>query len=154
MSWFWHIRTSLRGIWWYEWIITKHIFFRISVLSEKSQVKLTLSQLQWRGYHCTGIILCIHPANVRRCYNVKSSLIGWEHTQNYPHCTMVSCLHVCHCQIVIFFCHNLSIMMSLVNMGVTYLLVSYFLKTCKIKSCHCVGFTTNLVQTVWIIDKR
>ena len=29
-----------------------------------------------------GIILCMHPANERRPYNVTSSLIGWAHTQN------------------------------------------------------------------------
>ena len=26
-----------------------------------------------------GIILCMHPANERRHYNVTSSLIGWAH---------------------------------------------------------------------------
>ena len=31
-----------------------------------------------------GIILCMHPANERQRYNVKSSLIGWAHTQNDP----------------------------------------------------------------------
>ena len=31
---------------------------------------------------CTGIILCMHPANGRRHYNVTSSLIGWAYTQN------------------------------------------------------------------------
>ena len=30
------------------------------------------------------IILCMCPANERRCYNVTSSLIGWTHTQNDP----------------------------------------------------------------------
>ena len=29
-----------------------------------------------------GIILCMRPANERRCYNVTSSPIGWAHTQN------------------------------------------------------------------------
>ena len=29
-----------------------------------------------------GIILYMHPANKRRCYNVMSSLIGWANTQN------------------------------------------------------------------------
>ena len=33
---------------------------------------------------CAGIILCMHPANRRRRYNVRSSLIGWAHTQNDP----------------------------------------------------------------------
>ena len=28
----------------------------------------------------TGIILCMHPANERRHYNVTSSLIGWDHS--------------------------------------------------------------------------
>ena len=31
-----------------------------------------------------GVILCMHQANERRCYNVTSSLIGCVHTQNYP----------------------------------------------------------------------
>ena len=29
-------------------------------------------------------MLCMCPANGRRCYNVTSSLIGWAHTQNDP----------------------------------------------------------------------
>ena len=31
-----------------------------------------------------GIILCLAPANERRCYIVTSSLIDWVHTQNDP----------------------------------------------------------------------
>ena len=31
-----------------------------------------------------GIILCMHPANGRRHYNVMSSVIGWVHSQNDP----------------------------------------------------------------------
>ena len=31
-----------------------------------------------------GIILCMHPANVRRRYNVTLSLFGWVHSQNDP----------------------------------------------------------------------
>ena len=31
-----------------------------------------------------GIILCMHPANERRRYNVTSSLIGWAHSQTDP----------------------------------------------------------------------
>ena len=31
-----------------------------------------------------GIILCMHPANERRRYNVMSSLIGWVPAQNDP----------------------------------------------------------------------
>ena len=30
----------------------------------------------------SGIILCMRPANERRCDNVTSSLIGWVHSQN------------------------------------------------------------------------
>ena len=29
-----------------------------------------------------GIILCMRPANERRCYIVTSSLLGWPHIQN------------------------------------------------------------------------
>ena len=36
-----------------------------------------------------GIILCMCPANERRCYNVTSSLIGWVQSQNYP-CIMAA----------------------------------------------------------------
>ena len=31
-----------------------------------------------------GIILYMHPANERRCYDVMSSLIGWAHAQSNP----------------------------------------------------------------------
>ena len=34
-----------------------------------------------RPFHA-GIILCMHPANERRRYNVTSSLIGWAHSCN------------------------------------------------------------------------
>ena len=36
------------------------------------------------GIHPAGIILCMHPANERWCYNVMSSLIGWAHPQIDP----------------------------------------------------------------------
>ena len=32
-----------------------------------------------------GIILGMGSANERRCYNVRSSLTGWAHTQNDPY---------------------------------------------------------------------
>ena len=32
------------------------------------------------------IILCMHPANERRRYNVTSSLFAWAHTLNDPYC--------------------------------------------------------------------
>ena len=32
----------------------------------------------------SGIILCVHPANERQCYNVISSLIFWVHSQIDP----------------------------------------------------------------------
>ena len=37
-------------------------------------------------YRCiyAGIILCMHPANERRRYNVTLSLIGWVHAKNQP----------------------------------------------------------------------
>ena len=34
------------------------------------------------GGGIAGIILCMHPANGRRRYNVTSSLIGWAHSQS------------------------------------------------------------------------
>ena len=34
--------------------------------------------------HANPMILCVRPANVRLCYNVTASLIGWTHTQNDP----------------------------------------------------------------------
>ena len=40
-----------------------------------------------------GIILCMHPANGRRRYNVTSSLIGWAHTQNDPCCGIIKMLY-------------------------------------------------------------
>ena len=36
------------------------------------------------SYGSPGIILCMCPTNERWHYNVKSSLIGWAHTQNDP----------------------------------------------------------------------
>ena len=33
--------------------------------------------------HYVETILCMHPANERRCYIVTSSLIGWVYTQNF-----------------------------------------------------------------------
>ena len=33
---------------------------------------------------CSGIILCMRPANERPCYNVTWSVIGWAHTQYDP----------------------------------------------------------------------
>ena len=35
------------------------------------------------------IILCMHPANERRRYNVTLSLIGWVHPQNDPCCAQI-----------------------------------------------------------------
>ena len=40
------------------------------------------SLMFWRP--SPGIILSMHPANERRCYNVTLSLIGWVHTKTYP----------------------------------------------------------------------
>ena len=42
---------------------------------------------------CPGIILCMHPANERRRYNVTSSLTGWVHAQNDPW----NCQPIIHC---------------------------------------------------------
>ena len=36
------------------------------------------------GQSYAGIILCMCPANERRCYIVTSSPVGWAHTQNDP----------------------------------------------------------------------
>ena len=33
---------------------------------------------------CSGVILCMRPANKRWCYIVTPSLIGWVHTQTDP----------------------------------------------------------------------
>ena len=50
-----------------------------------------------RNVPCSGIIMCMHPANERRRYSVTSFLIGWAHAQNDPsqwetmlHCNIVS----------------------------------------------------------------
>ena len=43
---------------------------------------------QYLNAYVSGIILCMCPANERRCYYVTSSLIGWVHAQNDPY---VSC---------------------------------------------------------------
>ena len=70
-----------------------------------------------------GIILCMRPANTRRCYNVMSSLIGWVHAQNNPwipvlklmsfyvlmYLSLISLCQTCkpendHLKMLIFFC--------------------------------------------------
>ena len=50
-------------------------------------IKLKPLSVQWQLI-CTGIILCMHPANERWRYIVTSSPIGWVHTQNDP------CMHL------------------------------------------------------------
>ena len=47
-----------------------------------------------------GIILCMRPANERRCYNVTLSLIGRALTQNYPCCSAPS-YYLNHCWLIV-----------------------------------------------------
>ena len=59
------------------------LFFKGS--KDKVLLHHVASPLMLLGHHCNaGIILCMRPANERRCYIVMSSLIGWAHTQNDP----------------------------------------------------------------------
>ena len=72
----------------------RHYNFKIITASSRGQWGYSpfylchLGLLHWhKGSLKTdwmGIILCIHPANVRWRYIVASSLIGWVHTQNHP----------------------------------------------------------------------
>ena len=52
--------------------------------SWQSQIKLFFMYPPYSCWKSTGIILCMRPANGRRCYNVTSALIGWVHIQNDP----------------------------------------------------------------------
>ena len=45
---------------------------------------LLRSLCTWQHNWNVGIILCMRPANERRCYIVTSSLVGWAHAQNDP----------------------------------------------------------------------
>ena len=56
-----------------------------------------IQNYHWQNFHEAnalhlkpGIVLCMHPANNRRCYNVTSSLIGCSHTHNDPCKTHIS----------------------------------------------------------------
>ena len=40
-----------------------------------------------------GIILCMHPASERWCYNVMSSFIGYALTQTDPYIVQINFLH-------------------------------------------------------------
>ena len=53
----------------------------INPLRKALLLKTTDRKCTW---YILRIILCMHPANERRCYIVTSSLIGWVHTQNHP----------------------------------------------------------------------
>ena len=67
------------------------------------------------GLPCAWIILCMHPANERRRYNVTSSLIGWAHEQNDDPC-------MCVCHEIYLYCHqnNLNKAISVNRFGESY----------------------------------
>ena len=78
-----------------EFLITIHTFsfnkMHLKMLSAKWRpFCLGLNVLneslnkQFTCFNDSEIVLCMHPANERRRYNVTSSLIGRAHPQNYP----------------------------------------------------------------------
>ena len=64
-----------------------------------------------------GIILCMHPANQRRCYEVTSSLIGGMHTQNDP-CVVVSIFEKTGCIINRVALYNGDMTMHFVSLSI------------------------------------
>ena len=73
--------------------------FKLKIETQKfsfTKMHLKRSSVKWRQFlsqrqcvnplcaavYKAGIILCMRPANERRCYIVTSSLIRWGHTQN------------------------------------------------------------------------
>ena len=77
-------RTSNAEGWYICLIDVSHI----KLLNKQSHFRWP--ETLWRSCDVTvtEIILCMHPANGRRRYNVTSSLIGWAHTQNDPYCNV------------------------------------------------------------------
>ena len=76
--------------WPWPWIFKVQYGINISRETEgqliwsKSHIKGCESLGCWTYYMYAGIILCMRLANKRWCYNVTSSLIGWERTQHDP----------------------------------------------------------------------
>ena len=70
----------------YKWIFHeshKSISYDTKTLQE-TVVFLRMSRGQMLLLNRARGILCMHPANERQRYNVRSSLLGWAHTQNDP----------------------------------------------------------------------
>ena len=54
----------------------------IDLVTSDMKAKLVVHEVNQTS--CRWIILCVHPANERRCYNKKVPLIGQVHAQNDP----------------------------------------------------------------------
>ena len=63
-----------------QWTLNQSTKFSVN------KMHFRMVSAKWQPFwpDLTGIILCICPANERRCYNVTSSVIGWAHSQNNP----------------------------------------------------------------------
>ena len=60
----------------------KNRLVHVLILKPATPKFLLCVQLPVGSSNGSGIILCVHPANVRQCYSVTPPLIGWAHTQN------------------------------------------------------------------------
>ena len=83
---FWTVR-CLAGSWSVSWLLCFSRIGSINVLSLAMESGVKQSLLIVAAV--TGFILCMHPGNERRRYNVTSSLIGWAHAQNETCCYRV-----------------------------------------------------------------
>ena len=70
--------------WQYDnfWFSAYTMYLRLMCLQNKFYVYCYHNFPQCNGSINQSIILCMHPANERRCYNLTTSLIGWVQTQN------------------------------------------------------------------------
>ena len=64
---------SHKNVWWYSYLALA-LFLCV--------VHWIWMPQYWLWDTCTGIVLCMHPANERWRYIVTPSLIGWAHTGN------------------------------------------------------------------------
>ena len=74
------INSSISSLAWVWWVITRKYGEDSSLLCENA----VLVNMTDRGYSLAGISLGMRPANERRRYNVKTSLMGWAHTSTDP----------------------------------------------------------------------
>ena len=75
------INPSISTLAWVWWVITRKYGEHSSLLCENA----VLVNMTDRGYSLpAGISVGMRPANERRRYNVKTSLMGWAHSYTDP----------------------------------------------------------------------